>query len=652
MERGGDDVARDPARLATLRDYAILDTPGEIGFDDIVRLAARACDAPTALVSMVADDRQWFKARSGFAEIETDLVASVCTHTVAHDDLLVIPDLMRDPRTAGNRLVTAAPHARFYAGAPLRVANGQVLGALCVIDHAARPGGLTDEQADTLRALAGQVVALLELRRALAAQTTREAYWRGLFENLTEGFVVKEAVRDEGGHVVDWRVVQANAAWCRMMGMGDAPVIGRTFSTLFPAIERGWTEDFTAVVETGDARTFRRAVGTLGRWFEGHAFRLGPDRFAATMVDVTVQVQAEARRKALERLGDRLRDLESVPSMTAEASRIVGETLGVTRAGYGHLDDPLEHVEIERGWTAPGHVDIAGRYAFADYGDLLDDLRRGEPLVIDDVTTDPRTAADPAPMHALSIGALINMPVRERGRMVAVFFVHDDRRRTWSKQEIAFLRSVADRVEVGVARLRADERQQLLNQELSHRLKNTLAIVQAVATQTLKGVSERAAVGALEQRLMALAAAHDVLLHKNWVGADLRRIAEDVIGAVVPLDRIAMRGDPVDLGARATLSLSLVLHELVTNATKYGALSMPTGQVTLDWRLEAGARGRDLVLTWIETGGPPAAEPTRRGFGSKLIRMGLIGTGGVDARYDESGFSVLMRAPLVELQQA
>ena len=604
------------------------------------------------MVSVVAQGRQWFKARSGFTEQQTDLATSICAHTIAQHDLLVIPDLTLDPRTADNRLVTSAPHARFYAGAPLRVADGQVLGALCVIDLAPRPEGLTVDQAETLRTLAGQLVTLLELRRALAAQTTRETYWHGLFEQLSEGFVVKDAVRDAAGTIVDWRYVEVNQAWCRMLGMEDTPMIGETLLGIFPEIEQAWVDDFIAVVETGEPRTFRRAIGALGRWYEGRAFRLGPDRFAATFVEMTDQVGRERRQAALLMLGDRLRDLASIAAMTAEASRIVGETLGATRAGFGRFDATLAHLAVSPGWTAPGQREISGTRPMADYGDVLGDLARGHPLVVDDVVCDPRTAAGAEALQAIGVRAQVNMPVRDRGRMVALFFVHDDRPRVWTAEELAFLRSVADRVEASVARLQADERQQLLNQELSHRLKNTLSIVQAIATQTLKSVAERGAVDALEQRLMALAAAHDVLLRKNWVGADLRQVAEDVMGAVVPLSRFAISGAPVEFGARAALSLSLLLHELATNALKYGALSVSSGLVTLDWHVEPGARGEELVMAWVETGGPPATEPTRRGFGSRLIRMGLIGTGGVDVRYDTPGFSALMRAPLVELQQA
>src|ERR1700760_2674820 len=127
------DYVFDPDRLAALEGYAILDTVPEPGFDDIVQLAMLICAAPVALVSLVAHDRQWFKARAGFEPCETDLDSSVCAHALVEPDLLVVPDLTADPRTSANPLVTGEPFIRFYAGAPLRTQEGVVLGSLCVI---------------------------------------------------------------------------------------------------------------------------------------------------------------------------------------------------------------------------------------------------------------------------------------------------------------------------------------------------------------------------------------------------------------------------------------------------------------------------------------------------------------------------------------
>jgi len=216
------------------------------------------------------------------------------------------------------------------------------------------------------------------------------------------------------------------------------------------------------------------------------------------------------------------------------------------------------------------------------------------------------------------------------------------------------VRNVADRVEAGVARLKAEADQQVLNEEISHRLKNMLAMVLSIATQTLRTVPDRAPVEAFEKRIHALSTAHNVLLHRTWTAAPLRDIAQAVLGAAGHGDRVSLEGPAVDFGPRATLSLSLLMHELATNAAKYGALSVPEGHVAMTWRIEGEGDRREVVLEWVERGGPePVApvQPRRVGFGSRLIRMGLAGSGGVDLRYPPSGFEATMRAPLVEIQQ-
>ena len=268
--------------------------------------------------------------------------------------------------------------------------------------------------------------------------------------------------------------------------------------------------------------------------------------------------------------------------------------------------------------------------------------------MIENVATDPRTSNHTAAMHALDIGALVNMPVRDRGRTVAILIVNASRPRFWTPDEVLFLRSVADRLEAGVARLRAEQQQSVLNGEINHRLKNMLSMVQAIASQTLRTVSEREPVESFERRLVALSAAHDVLLHKSWKDADLRIVAKAVVETVGFGERITLDGPPVLLGARAALSFSLVVHELMTNACKYGALCVEGGHVELTWAIE----GNDLIVRWRERGGPPVVVPSRKGFGSRLIRLGLTGTGGTELRYEPDGFEADLRASVEHLAQA
>ncbi|MCJ2125754.1 PAS domain S-box protein [Methylobacterium sp. J-077] len=188
-----------PSRLSALHAYGILDTPSEKGFDDIVDLARKACDVPVALVSLVAGDRQWFKARIGFSPSETPLNQSVCAHVLGKPDILVFPDLTQDVRTRDNPLVTGEPFIRFYAGAPLVAANGESIGTLCVIDVVPRPDGLTADQVDSLKALAGQVMAQLELRRSLAERDQMLAAQRATLIQHEALLATQEAIAVAGG---------------------------------------------------------------------------------------------------------------------------------------------------------------------------------------------------------------------------------------------------------------------------------------------------------------------------------------------------------------------------------------------------------------------------------------------------------------------
>lgn len=156
------------ARLAALARQAILDTPRDPAFDEIADLAARLCEVPVALVSFVAEERQWFKAEVGLGASETPISQSICVHAMVHDGVFEVPDLTLDPRTAGNTLVTEAPHFRFYAGAPLTDAEGYPLGALCVLDY--KPRQLNPVQRDSLTLLARLVMRQLDLRQAIARE--------------------------------------------------------------------------------------------------------------------------------------------------------------------------------------------------------------------------------------------------------------------------------------------------------------------------------------------------------------------------------------------------------------------------------------------------------------------------------------------------
>lgn len=158
-------------RLASLRSYRILDTPPEPEFDGLVHLAARTCNAPVALINLIDERRQWFKAEVGLGVRETPLDCSICLTAMLQPGTMIVPDLQEDPRFAHNPLVSGEPHLRFYAGAALRTPDGVPLGALCILDFA--PCDLTEDQAVILTLLTQQVMSQLELRRAIAERDER-----------------------------------------------------------------------------------------------------------------------------------------------------------------------------------------------------------------------------------------------------------------------------------------------------------------------------------------------------------------------------------------------------------------------------------------------------------------------------------------------
>ena len=196
-------------------------------------------------------------------------------------------------------------------------------------------------------------------------------------------------------------------------------------------------------------------------------------------------------------------------------------------------------------------------------------------------------------------------------------------------------------------RKRAEERRTLLINELNHRVKNTLASVQSIARQTMRSArtpDEMAEV--FTARLVALSGAHDVLTRENWEGAGLREIVQVAL-APFEGDRIVTEGPDVRLGARAALALGMALHELATNAAKYGALSGDAGGVSLSWRIRPG-ESANLDLEWREHGGPPVTPPKRRGFGSRLLTQGVRSelNGAAEMDFAPSGLVCRIAAPL------
>ena len=497
-------VAQDQGRLDALRAFDILDTPAEQLFEDAVAIASALCEAPIALVSLVDEDRQWFKAKYGIDFDSTPLDQSVCAHAIRQDGLLIIPDLTLDERTRDNALVNGEAAAiRFYAGAPLITSDGVALGSLCVIDEVPRPRGLTDEQQRGLAALGRQVTALIEMRSAL---------------------------RESG----DWVAAEHDRAGSLESQHANAR----------SAEEAGRIGTFALDVATDELTVSPRFCQIFGLPVM--------DRYAAGVMEALVIAD------------DR--------------------------------DKPSNH----------------------------DKRMRGE--------------VNPQTVYRIQ---------RPDGGIRWI-----ERRAAFQPDEAGHNTRLFGTVEDVSERMAEQARQSILNSEIHHRMKNTLAMVQALAQQTLRGVSERAAVATLEQRLFALGKAHDVLLRNDWEAASMRGIVAEAIGALGQEQRVTVTGDDLQIGPQAAISLSMLIHELGTNAIKYGALSVEGGRVAIAWHVANPAGGAtELRLSWSEEGGPAAQPPVAKGFGSRLINLGLVGTGGADVRYLATGLIAEFSASLEMAQR-
>ena len=291
--------------MATLRQYRILDTPPEPTFDELARLAAYACDAPTAVITLVDAERQWFKARVNLEIPETAREIAFCAHTIEGKDLMVVPDTLFDPRFADNPLVTGGPRIRFYAGAPLLMPNGDCIGTLAVMDRA--PRQLDGGQADALRALAHQVVAQLELRRLLAAEqrlqregierfqlvarATNDAVWD--WDLLTDEIWWSEGLRTLFG--LPPEEVATIEAWSEHIHPDDLPGVEQTLYGVIHGGQQYWSDEYRFRCQDG------RYADILDR---GYVIQSAgkPVRMVGAMLDITERRRLESQLRQSQKM--------------------------------------------------------------------------------------------------------------------------------------------------------------------------------------------------------------------------------------------------------------------------------------------------------------------------------------------------------------
>jgi two-component system, cell cycle sensor histidine kinase and response regulator CckA len=326
--------ASEKKRLEVLWDYGVLDTPPEAEFDELTALAAHICEAPVALISLVDEQRQWFKAKVGLEVPETPRDISFCAHAILQTGLFVVPDATKDPRFADSPLVTGEPFIRFYAGAPLITPDGHAVGTLCVTDR--RPRELSLDQRQALRILARVVVMQLEARRRsretagthpsasgkaaldsrlLVKKSGGEEFqdvarlYAEVVEKLEVGLCVWQS--EPPGGAGDFRLVATNQAAARQTGIPAGQVVGRTLAECFPRLlDTELPGSMLVTLQSGEARSldalhytdervpesdFRVRLFPLADRCVGMAFENITDRRIAEQA----QLEGQARKSAI-----------------------------------------------------------------------------------------------------------------------------------------------------------------------------------------------------------------------------------------------------------------------------------------------------------------------------------------------------------------
>jgi PAS domain S-box-containing protein len=488
---------REAQRLRALEGYDILDTPPELAYDDITRLAAQLCGAPIALVSLVDATRQWFKSRQSLDVPQTARDISFCTHAIAAaPDLMVVSDATLDVRFTNNPLVTGSLGLRFYAGAPLVTDEGHALGTLCVLDTRVR--ALTPDQAASLRALARQVVCLLEARRVAREKDTlvealRERERRA--QQLAMDAALELAARQQAeaalraseerwhfaivgsGHgVFDWdlrehRVVYSRH-WKAMLGhaaedIGTSP--DEFFSRLHPddqapvaqAIERHANHpDVPYEVET----RLRHADGSW-RWILARGMIVERDsggrplRFLGTHQDIGARKSAEARERARAGVLTKIVGGASIDQvLTAVVAAVEAENPEML-CSILRLDAARRRFVSPIGPRLPGafHRAVDGLEIGPDIGSCGAAAFAGERVVAVDLHTDARWLQFRALVDLADVRSCWSQPVlSNHGEVLGTFAIYHRTPHAPSDADIETITSAANLVAIAIERSEAE----------------------------------------------------------------------------------------------------------------------------------------------------------------------------------------------------
>jgi PAS domain S-box-containing protein len=605
---------QDPERLAALRDTGLLDSMAEEAFDRITRLASRVLGAPVTLVSLVDGNRQFFKSQVGLGEPwasrrETPLSHSFCQHVVATTKPLVVEDASTNPDLAHN-LAIRDLNVVAYIGVPIRDSNGQVLGSFCAIDSA--PRQWTEDDVQVLSDLAQSVMVEIARREALA---TAEAVQQRL-EGLTDALPAQIAYVDR-----EQRYRFVNAAYPRRFARPRDAIVGTSVRDLvgdkaFREVEphvvgalEGQPQHYELTFDSPIGRTTNEVFYVPDHGSDGRVHG-----FYSLVLDITAHRAAE---NALVLSEERYRTLFNS----------IDEGFCVVEVIFDDDGKALDYRFLDVNPAFEKHTglaDVVGKTIL----ELIPNIER----------------------HWIDIYAGValtgepNRFIESSGAMGRHFDIYAFRTGPAGSRQVAILfTDITDRRQ-------SEDTQQLLIDELNHRVRNTLTVVKSIAAQTRRHSASLDDFGtAFDGRMQALSETHTLLAQNRWRASSLQALAEQQLRSHVSRPEVyRVAGPDAFFGAKAMLSLSLIFHELTTNATKYGSLTADEGTVEVIWEIVEGADGKEIALVWRERGGPPITPPTRKGFGTNLIDFNIAHEfeGRIEREFGADGLVCRITIPL------
>jgi len=429
-----------------------------------------------------------------------------------------------------------------------------------------------------------------ERKQVEAALRESEVRYRSLFNSIDEGFCVIEKVEGGVGEALDFRYLEANPAFATQSGMSD--MVGKTIRQALPDEPEGWCFLYDTILSTGKPIRFERELVSHGRMLELYAFKVEDEthrRVAVIFKDITERKRIEAVLHESEERFHTLFELGPVAVYYCDASGVIqnfnrrAAELWGREPALGNTDERFcgsyklfrpdgSFVPHEQ---CPMAEVISGKIPEANGTEVLIERHDGSQVSV-----------------VVKIRPLKN----ERGEITGAINCFYD---------------ITERKE-------AEQRQHFLMNELAHRSKNLLAVVASIASRSLSGTRSLAeAREVLTHRIQALARSQSALMMEGFEGASVAEIIRLEFEGFS--DQVKAGGPEVLLNSRVAQTFALVVHELATNATKYGALSLPEGHVAIHWSAEGTRAEARFKFQWKERNGPPVVPPARKGFGHMVI---------------------------------